>query len=132
MGKTSNAVKQKWNTKHYVQVKASVKPETAEMFKAACLAGGVSMAGELACFMESFANPAEEKAIAAFRVKTLKDRRQAMNIARALITEIRGAEEGYLSRIPINLHSSSYYERAEDRIDKLSEVLDAIDEIYDQ
>jgi hypothetical protein len=132
MGKTSNAVKQKWNAKHYVQVKASVKPQTAETFKAACVAGGVSMAGELARFMESFANPPEEKSIANISVKTLKDRRQALNIVRTLITEIRNAEVGYLDRTPKNLQGSSRYEMAEERVEKLADALDAIDEIYNQ
>jgi hypothetical protein len=40
MGKTSNAVKQRYNATHYTQVKASVKPEIAAGFKAACALSG--------------------------------------------------------------------------------------------
>jgi uncharacterized protein (DUF4415 family) len=57
MGKTSNIAKQKWNSAHYVQIKAHIKPEIASAFKAACTASGTTMASELSAFMEEFANP---------------------------------------------------------------------------
>jgi len=55
-GKTSNAVKQRWNTEHYTQIKVSVKPDVAGAFKKACETSGTSMASELSIFMQEFAS----------------------------------------------------------------------------
>ena len=130
MGKTSNNAKQQWNAAHYTQIKAYVKPETASGFKAACAALGTSMASELSAFMENFANP-QQDALPLTKVKTLGDRRKTMGLVVSLLTEIRDAEQAYLEHMPENLHSSSQYEMAEERLDRLSDVLDAADGIYD-
>jgi len=131
MGKTSNMAKQQWNSAHYVQIKVQVKPETASAFKAACAASGTSMASELSAFMEEFASP-PQGALPLVKVKTLGNRRKAMSLVYRLLTEIRDAEEGFLENMPENLQGSSRYEMAEERLDRLSEVLEAADGLYDQ
>jgi len=131
MGKTSNSAKQRWNAAHYVQIKANVAPETASAFKAACVALGTSMSGELSAFMEEFVNPRQNDPPLA-KVKTLGDRRKAMGMVITLLSEIRDAEEACLDNTPENLQGSLRYEMAEERLDRLSDVLDAADGIYDQ
>ena len=130
MGRTSNAVKDEWNRKHYTPVKVAVKHETATGFKAACVADGVSMASVLSDFMDGYANPTQEKKSALVSVKTLRDRRKAMAMVCALITEMRDAEEAYMDRMPESLQNSSRYEDADERLGKLDEVFDAINDIY--
>ena len=130
MGKTSNTAKQKWNSTHYAQIKVHVKPETASAFKAACAVSGTSMASELSAFMEEFAKP-QQKALSLTKVKTLGDRRKAMCLIINLLTEIRDAEEAFLENTPENLHNSTRYEMAEERLERLIDVLDAADGIYD-
>jgi len=130
MGKPSSIVKQRWNSANYTQIKAQVRPETASAFKAACAASGTSMSSELIAFMEEFANP-QQNALPFMKVKTLGDRRKAMRTVIKLLTEIRDAEETYMENMPESLQSSSRYEMAEERLDSLSDVLDAADGIYD-
>ena len=130
MGKTSNAAKQMWNKNHYTQIKVAVKHQTAAGFKAACATSGISMASELAGFMEEYINPTEGKETLQIRVKTLGDRRRAMAMLCTLMTEIRDAEEDYMNRIPENLQGSSRYDDADERIGKLDEVIDIISDIY--
>ena len=131
MGKTSTSSKQRWNAAHYVQIKANVTPEIASAFKAACAASGTSMSSELSAFMEEFANPRKNGPMLA-KVKTLGDRRKAMDLVIRLLTEIRDAEEACLDNIPENMQGSSRYEMAEERLERLSDVLDTADGIYDQ
>jgi len=129
MGKTSSQAKQKWNNKHYSTIKASVKPQTAAVFKAACAAAGTSMASELANFMETYANPPREKALPP-NVKTLGNRRKAMAVIIALMAEMRDAEENYMNNMHENFQSSSRYEEADERLGSLDEALDAVRDIY--
>jgi len=130
MGKTSNAVKQKWNSKNYQQVKFSVKPDVAASFKAACKAANKSMASELSGFMQCYANQPPPKTQPCINVKTLKDRRKAMGIVRSMIVELHDAEEKHIENTPESLHSSERYESAIERLEQLEAVLDAIDDIY--
>jgi len=154
MGKTSNIAKQKWNSAHYVQIKAHIKPEIASDFKAACVASGTTMASELSAFMEEFANQQQgalsptkvkalgyrrerfanpqQNALSLIKVKTLGDRRKAMSLVINLLTELHDAEEVFLENMPENLHSSLRYEMAEERLEKLSDALEVTDGIYDQ
>jgi len=131
MGKTSNSAKQRWNSANYTQIKANVKPETASAFKAARAASGTSMASELIAFMEEFANPSQNT-ISLARVKTLGDRRKAMCSVIKLLTDIHDAEEAFLENMPENLQNSPRYEMAEERLERLSEAMDAAEGIYDQ
>ncbi|MDR1538416.1 MAG: hypothetical protein LBU32_10560 [Clostridiales bacterium] len=131
MGKTSNAAKQKWNASHYTQVKASVKPETAASFKAACAAAETTMASELGRFMNECARTAQKQTDPAANVRTLGDRRKAMALVCRLIAEIRDAEEEYMDNMPESLRNSTKYEMAEERLEKLTDALDAVEDIYD-
>lgn len=130
MGKTSSQTKQKWNEKHYIPVKALVKPGIAAAFKAACADAGTSMASELSNFMDMYANPPQKNMNAAINVKTLGSRRKAMALIHALMIEMRDAEEELMDNMPENLRSSSRYEDADERMSKLDEALDFIDDIY--
>jgi len=130
MGKTSSIVKQRWNSANYSQIKIQVKPGIASDFKAACAASGTSMASELIAFMEEFANP-QQNILSLMKVKTLGDRRKAMRTVIELLTEIRDAEEAFIENMPENLQSSLRYEMAEERLERLIDVLDAADGIYD-
>jgi len=145
MGKTSNKAKQQWNAGHYTQVKAYIRPEIASAFKAKCIKSNASMAGEISAFMEGYTaieqtSPTPRQTSPApghisptpVRVKTLGDRRKAMQLVIELLTEIHDAEEAYVANTPENLRSSSRYEMAEERLERLSEVLEAVDGIYDQ
>ena len=131
MGKTSNAAKQKWNASHYTQVKFSTKPETAAAFKAACVAAGDSMAGALSRFMLKYTGQPNEQRQAPVSVKTLKDRRKTAVIVHNIIAALLDAEEKFVNNAPENLCESPRYEMAQERISKLQDVLDAMDEVYD-
>lgn len=132
MGKTSSVAKQQWNSAHYTQLKISVKPEIASAFKAACAVSGASMASELSAFMEQFANPTQNTLPFEAKVGTLGDRRKAMQLICKLLAEICGAEEAFIDKTPENLHNSQRYEMAEERLERLTDLLDAADGIYEQ
>ena len=129
MGKTSNAVKQRWNAEHYAQVKVHVKPETAAAFKAACAASGYSMASEISAFMEEFSRPLQG-GTPYIKVKTLGDRRKTMHTVINLLSEMRDAEDAYMDNMPDNLKNSAQYEMAEERIDRLTEAIETAEDIY--
>jgi hypothetical protein len=130
MSKSSNAAKQRWNAKRYVQIKVSVNPETAKAFKAVCAAVGTSMASEIGAFMDEFAHPAQ-CAVPHTKMKTLGDRRRTMNTIISLLNGMRDTEKGSLDRWPINLQGTDNYEMAEERFDKLSDAIDAVEDIYE-
>jgi len=64
------------------------------------------------------------------RVKTLKERRKTAAMVCGVITALLSAEESYVGRIPDNLRNSSRCEMAEERVSKLQEVLDTLEEAY--
>jgi hypothetical protein len=131
MGKTSNAAKQRWNAKNYVQFKAYVKPDIANAFKAACAMSGSSIASELSAFMEEFVRT-PQTAQPYTRVKTLGDRRKTLGTVLKLLGDMRDAEEAYLGSTPDNLRGSDRYENAEDRLGRLEDAMADIEDIYDQ
>ena len=137
MGKTSNAVKQKWLASHYTQVKFSTKPETVSAFKASCAAAGVSMAGTLSDFMLKYAGqPGTQNELPANVknelpiVKTLRDRRKTAVFVRNIITALIDAEEKFIDNAPENLRESPRYEMAQERVSQLQDTLDTMDEVY--
>jgi len=131
LGKTSNAAKQKWNSKNYQQVKISIKPETAAAFKAACIAAGTSMASAMSALMLKYAEQEIENQKPTVKVKTLNDRRKTTAIVRDIIAAILDAEEMYVENTPENLCNTARYDMAVERVDKLQELLDSIEEVYD-
>jgi len=126
MGKTSNKVKDKWNSTNYTQIKAAVRPEIAAAFKAACQADNVSMNSELSRFMES--RGADVSALKPEK-DLLASRGRRGKLLGALIEQlerIKDAEETYKENIPENLQGSVRYENAEQAIEALEEALEAL------
>lgn len=130
MGKTSNAVKYKWNSCHYSQVKISIKPETAAAFKSACIAADDTMAGVLSRYMLTYAGQTHDAPGPVLNVKTLKDRRKTAVMVCDIVTALLNAEEKFINNAPESLISSTRYEMAEERVSILQDVLDAIEEAY--
>ena len=127
MGKTSNKVKDEWNRSNYVQIKISVKPETAEAFKAACKAGNVSMASELSIFM---ANRGMAPVTTGFQEADLLTsrggRRKLLVALIGKLEQIMEAEDAYKEAIPENLQGSIRYENAEQSVLAMEEALELL------
>jgi len=129
MGRTSNRAKLKWNAEHYAQVKVSVDPGLASRFKEACAAGNVSMASAISRFMGDYCDAAAPHA-AAPDYASRRRRRAAVGLLVRQLLLIRDAEEGYASNIPENLQGSSVYDRAEQTISVLDEVIELLGSAY--
>ena len=128
MGKTSNEAKSRWNAANYTQVKVSVKPEIAEAFKNRCLAGGVSMAGELSRFMSGETQKPVKSPSPSF--DTRQRRRKALAALTRQLQAISDAESAYMDNIPANLQNSQVYESAERAVTALNDALDILREAY--
>ena len=130
MGKTSNKVKDKWNSANYTQIKAAVRPEIAATFKAACQANNVSMNSELSGFMENrcaaLSASKPEKDLLANR----GGRRKLLGVLMGQLERVKDAEEEYKENIPENLQGSVRYENAEQAIEALEEALEALYRVY--
>jgi uncharacterized protein YhbP (UPF0306 family) len=126
----------KWNSANYVQVKVSVRPAIAEAFKAACVATGVSMAGELSRFMAEYAavtatnKVARKKAAEVDPVSTMKKRRETVRTVKDLLGLVKDAEETFIENAPENLQSAPIYETAEEYVSVLDNVIEQLGEIY--
>lgn len=125
MGSTSNESKQRFNNKHYTQVKVSVPPEIAAAFKAKCSSAGVSMAGELSSFMSCHHPKKPEPDVA-----TRQKRRKALLAVIRQLEAIADAEQDYMNNIPVNLQNSQRYEAAEQAASALEEALDILHNVY--
>ena len=126
-----DSVKQPFD-QQYVQVKVSVKPETAAAFKAACAASDVSMASVLSQFMESYSGAVMEKSKGGY-APDLSDRRKRRIATRHLIKQLlrlRDNEECYFENIPENFHGSEGYDRAEQCITLITEAIELLEEAY--
>jgi len=66
----------------------------------------------------------------ATRVKTLKERRKTAAVVCGIVAALLSAEESYVENAPENLRSSTRYEMAEERISKLQEALETLEEAY--
>ena len=130
MSEKLNALKQEWGEEHYTTVKVTVKHETAAGFKAVCTAAGASMESVLGSFMDKYTGTPQECTPTRISVSSLRDRRKAMAMVNAMITEIRNAEEDYLNNTPESLQSTSRYDEADERLGKLDEAIEAIGDIY--
>ena len=130
MGKTSNASKQRWNKKHYVQIKVSVQPEIAAAFKVKCKTDGVSMAGEITRFMrEQCGKPHPPKC--ALKVDTRQQRRKALNLLVQQLELITDAESQYMENIPENLQNSIRYESAAQSVQVFQEAIANLNVAYE-
>jgi hypothetical protein len=126
MGRTSNEAKCRFNDAHYVQIKVSVKPDVAAVFKERCKKSGVSMASELSRFMSG--NPAIKNAADPY--STRLRRRKALTAIVAQLQAIADAENSYLENIPTNLQNGSSYQSAELTVSALHDALDILIEAY--
>jgi len=64
------------------------------------------------------------------RVTTLKERRKTTAMVCDLIASLLSAEERYVEHIPDNLRNSTRCEKAEERVSKLQDALDILEETY--
>ena len=130
MGKTSNNIKNKYNRENYVQIKVSVKPETAAAFKAVCESLNVSMASELSGFMASRTNiPALGRSETDF-LTSRGGRRKLVCALIEQLEQIKTFEERYRENIPANLEGSERYENAEHSVSSLEEAIEILKEAY--
>jgi hypothetical protein len=135
MSKASNKAKSKWNASHYKQVKASVRPEIADNFKAACAASGISMAGALSSMMANHlgmiaALRNDSKNVAPDAAANRSKRRKTVRAVTALLEQVRDAEERFIDNAPENLQSAPVYEDAREYVSTLDEAIQLLDGIY--
>jgi hypothetical protein len=132
MGKTSNISKQNWNAKNYTQVKVSVGKELASRFKDKCKDDGVSITSLLAAFMADYCGlkSSLDDYSATCEFTTRAKRRRAVNVMSVQLREIVISEEGYMDRMPLNFRESDRYAETEEIVDKLTEALDILDDVY--
>jgi len=130
MPNPSNASKQRWNAKNYVQVKVSVKPELAAAFKAACTAAGASMASVLSGFMASYCQHPAVQGPPDDPYATRGLRRRAVEGFICKMESLALAEERYRDNIPENLRGSARYEEADRSVDAAYEAIDLLREVY--
>jgi len=74
--------------------------------------------------------PARETPKPVIRVKTLKERRKTAAMACSIIATLLKAEESYVENTPENLRNSTRYDMAEERVSKLQEALEILEEAY--
>ena len=123
--------KQRWNEKHYTQIKAHISSEVASAFKAACAASGVSMAGVLTQFMLEYSGTSQKRRTASEPDYSTRGKRRATMKYFAQQTEmIRAAEERCRDNIPENLQGSSVYETADEYVSRLEEAAELLSDIY--
>lgn len=134
MGKTSSAVKNRWNAAHYVQIKIAVKPEIAVAFKEACKKGNVSVTGVLSDYMTAYiGKPVDSDRPDRCKKDLLATRPGRRKLLNSLICQLEGikdAEEAYKDRIPENLHGSVNYDAAVQSIDEMEEALESLGRAY--
>ena len=126
----SNASKQRWNSKNYVQIKISVKTELAASFKTACAVADASMASVLSGFMSSYCQHPVSRKLPADPYATRKQRRRALADLICQMESLALAEECYRDNIPENLRGSVRYEEADQSVDTAYEAIDLLREIY--
>jgi hypothetical protein len=123
MGTASNEAKQRWNNAHYTQVKVSVQPEVAEVFKRKCQTKGVSMASEISRFMSGEIKKPDV-------CSTRQRRRKALVSVIEQLEQICDAEKQYWDNIPINLQSGQAYEDAEQAVTAMEDALGLLYQAY--
>ena len=134
MGKTSSAVKNRWNADHYIQIKIAVKPEIAMAFKEACKKDNVSVTGVLSDFMAAyigkFANSNRPDRCEKNLLTTRPGRRKLLSSLICQLEGIKDAEEAYKDRIPDNLQGSVNYDAAAQSVDEMEEALESLSRVY--
>ena len=129
MGNSATQAKQRWNSKHYTQVKVSIDSEVASAFKVACALSGVSMAGKLSQFMSDYSNIAKKNGRSP-DFATKRQRRAAVNSITQKLEKIKEAETSSRDRIPENLQGAEIFENADQCVSSLEEVIELLESIY--
>ena len=126
----SNESKQRWNAEHYTQIKVCIMPETADAFKAACAAAGVSMASVLSKFMADYSQTPIKSKTSNDIFATRRKRRGVIKDIISQMEQLALAEERYRDNIPENLQNSKTYDAADQSVSVLYEIIDLLGEIY--
>jgi len=113
------------DNERYKQVKVSINPFIASHFKEACAASDTSMASVLSQFMADFAKASIEKNSVP-DYSTRKKRRAAVHAIIEQLGQIKACEECYRDNIPQNLQNSIVYERADEWVALLDEVIELL------
>ena len=132
MSNASTAAKQRWNKKHYSEVKASLKKELVEEFKAKCKENGVSIASVLAMQMSEYCGKTikQKERKKTLPYDTLPKRRKLVAAIADQLDDILQYEIAYRENMAPNFQNSMRAESADHRIETLEETLDAIREAY--
>jgi hypothetical protein len=129
MGNAATQSKQRWNSKHYTQLKISVAPETAAAFKAACASSGVSMAGELSQYMSGYSKTAGKSGRPPVYA-TKRRRRAAVKSIVQELERIKPTEEHSRDNIPENLQGAEIFENADQCVSSPDEAIELPESIY--
>jgi hypothetical protein len=122
--------KDRWNAANYTQIKASVNPEIAAAFKAACAANERSIASVLSGFMVEYSQTSVRALPASNPYDTKRKRRKALKAIISQMELLMEAEEAYKENIPENLQNSKWYEAAEQSLMLMEETIDTMGDIY--
>jgi hypothetical protein len=109
--------------REYKQVKISVDSAIASAFKETCGIKGTSMAVELSKFMADFSKTTTVREKTA-DYSTRRQRRTAIQTIVKQLEQIRDGEERYRDNIPGNLQGSMVYDKANELVSLLDEVID--------
>ena len=132
MSGASTVAKQRWNKLHYSEIKASLKKDLVEHFKAKCKENGNSIASVLAALMTDYCGraPQQKECKKTLPYSTRPKRRKAIAAIINQLNDILQNEAVYRSNMPENLQYSIRAESSDCSIEKLEEALDAIREAY--
>ena len=115
------------------QLKISVDEVLIASFKDACAQSGLSMAAVLSGLMKGFIDGKKRIAVAsgsrAPNYTTRRQRRAAISSIVLQLEQIKEHEESYRDNIPENLRESVVYERADELVSLLDEVLDLLSQV---
>jgi len=126
-GNTALQVIQDYDNGRYKQVKISVSPEIASAFKGACAVTNVSMASKLSQFMSEYSNTAYTKQKPSPDYSTKRLRCAAIHKIIRELERIKDCEKQYRDKIPENLQSSAFFDRAEEFISYLDSAIEALE-----
>jgi len=126
------SAKDRWNAKHYRQMKFSVPLSVASNFKSDCEAHGVSMASVITKFMcdYSASEPAVIKKLHPVLNTSRQLRRKKMRTIVDTVEALHKAELGSLDNTPDNFRGTDVYAETENIVEALELALDALNEVY--
>jgi hypothetical protein len=130
----ASKAKQRWNKKHYSQVKVSVFPVVAQRFKAACVSADISMSSALVAFMTAYVDATDAQSMPASGKKQMdlaskRGRRKLLCDLFKQLQKIKDAEEAYRDSVPENM--AERIRCAEEGLDALDGALEALSDAVD-